>query len=68
MRYGSRTAHIHVMVQGKTTRLLTTQVYFPDFEAANARDSIFREGLLMRLGRDGRGEWRGRFDFVLAPA
>ncbi len=68
-RYGGRTAHIHVMVQGEVTRLLTTQVYFPDLEAANARDSIFRDDLVMRLGRPGAdGVWRGRFDFVLAPA
>ena len=68
-RYGGRTAHIHVMVQGEATRLLTTQVYFPDFEAANARDSIFRDDLVMRLDRPGAdGVWRGRFDFVLAPA
>ena len=68
-RYGGRTAHIHVMVQGEATRLLTTQVYFPDLEAANARDSIFRDDLVMRLGRPGAdGVWRGRFDFVLAPA
>ena len=68
-RYGGRTAHIHVMVQGEATRLLTTQVYFPDLEAANARDSIFRDDLAMRLARPGAdGVWRGRFDFVLAPA
>ena len=68
-RYGSRTAHIHVMVQGEATRLLTTQIYFPDFTAANARDSIFRDDLVMRLDRPGAGGgWRGRFDFVLAPA
>ena len=67
-RYGGRTAHIHVMVQGEATRLLTTQVYFPDLATSNARDTIFRDGLLMRLGRDGDGVWRGRFDFVLAPA
>ena len=67
-RYGSRTAHIHVMVQGEATRLLTTQVYFPDLKTSNARDTIYREGLLMRLDRDGDGVWRGRFDFVLAPA
>ena len=67
-RYGGRTAHIHVMVQGESTRLLTTQVYYPDLEAANARDSIFRDDLVMRLGRAAGGEWRGRFDFVLAPA
>ena len=68
-RYGGRTAHIHVKVQGETTHVLTTQVYFPDLEAANARDSIFRDDLVMRLERPGAaGVWRGRFDFVLAPA
>ena len=67
-RYLGRTAHIHVRVQGEATRLLTTQVYFPDLEAANARDFIFRDDLVMRLGRAGGGEWRGRFDFVPAPA
>ena len=67
-RYRGRTAHIHVRVQGEGTRLLTTQVYFPDLEAANRRDFIFRDDLVMRLGRAGDGEWRGRFDFVLAPA
>ena len=67
-RYRGRTAHIHVMVQGEATRLLTTQVYFPDLEAANARDSIFRDDLVMRLARDDDGVWRGRFDFVLAPS
>lgn len=67
-RYRGRTAHIHVMVQGEATRLLTTQVYFPDLEASNSRDFIFREDLVMRLARDDGGVWRGRFDFVLAPA
>ena len=67
-RYGGRTAHIHVHVQGEGTRLLTTQVYFPDIEAANARDFIFRDDLVMRLGRAAGGEWSGRFDFVLARA
>ena len=68
-RYISRTAHIHVMVQGRATRLLTTQVYFPDIGEDNARDSMFRDDLVMQLERPGAtGEWRGRFDFVLAPA
>ena len=68
-RYSGRTAHIHVKVQGEATRLLTTQLYFPDLEATNARDTIFREMLVMRLGRPGDGSgWHGRFDFVLAPA
>ena len=66
-RYPGRTPHIHAMVQGETTRLLTTQLYFPDREASNDRDWIFREDLLMRLGRTG-GVWRGRFNFVLTPA
>ena len=67
IRYSGRTAHVHVKVQGEATRLLTTQLYFPDVEAANARDTIFRHELVMRLGRAADG-WRGRFDFVLAPA
>ena len=65
VRYSGRTPHIHVKLQGETTRPLTTQVYFPDEREANARDYIFREGLLLRLGRAGDA-WRGRFDFVLA--
>ena len=68
-RYTGRTPHIHVRVQGEATRLLTSQVYFPDREATNARDFIFRDDLVMRLARDGDGGvWRGSFDFVLAPA
>ncbi len=67
-RYTGRTPHIHVKLQGEGTRPLTTQVYFPDLKAANARDSIFRDELLLRLGRTAAGAWRGRFDFVLRPA
>ena len=67
-RYRGRTAHIHVRVQGEATRLLTTQVYFPDLAADNARDSIYRDDLVMRLDQAAGGAWHGRFDFVLAPA
>ena len=67
-RYRGRTAHIHVRVQGEASRLLTTQVYFSDLETSNARDFIFRDDLVMRPERASGGEWRGRFDFVLAPA
>ena len=67
-RYTGRTPHIHVKVQGETTRLLTTQIYFPDLRDANARDFIYRDGLLLRLDRTAAGMWRGRFDFVLPPA
>ena len=65
--YTGRTPHIHVKVQGEATRLLTTQVYFPDMQDENARDRIYRDGLAMSLDRVGGG-WRGRYDFVLAPA
>ena len=67
-RYTGRTPHIHVKMQGEGTRPLTTQVYFPDLGEANARDSIFRDELLLRLDRTPAGAWRGRFDFVLRPA
>lgn len=67
VRYSGRTSHIHVKVQGKGTRVLTTQVYFPDLHEANARDRIFRDDLVMSLDRAG-DTWRGRFDFVLASA
>ncbi|MDE0114927.1 MAG: hypothetical protein OXI87_22450 [Albidovulum sp.] len=66
-RYSGRTPHIHVKVKGKSTRMLTTQLYFPDLEELNERDSIFREGLLIDLRRNGK-IWHGRFDFVLAAA
>ena len=66
-RYSGRTPHIHVKVQGEATRLLTTQLYFPDLTEANARDRLFRDDLVLRLDRAGDG-WNGRFDFVLAPA
>ena len=64
--YPGRTPHIHVKVQGPSTRLLTTQVYFPDQGDRNARDRIYRDELQIRLSRED-GAWRGRFDFVLEP-
>ncbi|MCY4397653.1 MAG: intradiol ring-cleavage dioxygenase [Rhodospirillaceae bacterium] len=65
--YTGRTPHFHLKVQGKETRLLTTQLYFPDLRDANRRDFIYRDELRMQLGWAG-GIWRARFDFVLAPA
>ncbi len=67
VRYSGRTPHIHVKVQGPSTRLLTTQIFFPDLPDENARDWIYRDDLLLRLSRTTQG-WLGRFDFVLAPA
>ena len=67
VRYSGRTPHIHVKVQGPSTRLLTTQIYFPDLPDENARDGIFHDDLLLNLSRTPQG-WLGHFDFVLAPA
>jgi protocatechuate 3,4-dioxygenase beta subunit len=61
--YTGRTRHYHVKVQAPGTRLLTTQLYFPN-EPANSRDSLFQRELLMQLVDLGDGV-TGRFDFVL---
>jgi protocatechuate 3,4-dioxygenase beta subunit len=61
--YEGRTRHIHVRVQPKGGRVLTTQLYFPG-EPKNARDSLFRKELLMRTAKN-EGELAGRFDFIL---
>jgi protocatechuate 3,4-dioxygenase beta subunit len=61
--YTGRTRHYHVKVQSPGSRLLTTQLYFPN-EAENRRDSMFRRELLMRVAAAGDG-LAARFDFVL---
>ncbi len=61
--YPGRTRHFHVKVQGPETRLLTTQLYFPN-EAANASDGIFHEDLLMETAESVDGV-SAVFDFVL---
>jgi protocatechuate 3,4-dioxygenase beta subunit len=61
--YPGRTRHYHVKVQAPGSRLLTTQLYFPN-EPANLRDGLFQRELLMRLADAGDGH-TGRFDFVL---
>ena len=61
--YTGRTRHFHVKVQAPGSRLLTTQIYFPN-EPANARDGLFSRELLMRVA-DADGALTGRFDFVL---
>ena len=61
--YPGRTRHYHVKVQAPGSRLLTTQLYFPN-EPANLRDGLFQRDLLMRVAD--AGEHRdGRFDFIL---
>ena len=61
--YSGRTRHYHVKVQAPDSRLLTTQLYFPN-EPANLRDGLFRRELLMRVA-DAGDSLAGRFDFVL---
>lgn len=61
--YSGRTRHYHVKVQAPGSRLLTTQLYFPN-EPANQRDGLFQRELLMRVADTGVG-LAGRFDFVL---
>ncbi len=61
--YTGRTRHYHVKVQAPGSRLLTTQLYFPN-EPANLHDGLFQRELLMRVADAGDG-LAGRFDFVL---
>ena len=61
--YVGRTRHIHVKVQPRGGRVLTTQLYFPG-EAKNRSDGLFRKELLMRTTKNA-GWLAGRFDFVL---
>jgi protocatechuate 3,4-dioxygenase beta subunit len=62
--YPGRTRHFHVKVQAPDGDILTTQLYFPG-EAANARDRIFDDALLLDLQPAESGRI-ARFDFVLA--
>jgi len=61
--YTGRTRHYHFKVQAPGSRLLTTQLYFPN-EPENSRDQMFRRELLMRVADAGDGV-AARFDFVL---
>src|SRR5436190_8663091 len=61
--YVGRTRHIHVKVQPRGGRVLTTQLYFPG-EARNRSDGLFRKELLVRTAKNA-GWLSGRFDFVV---
>ncbi|MBA2399597.1 MAG: intradiol ring-cleavage dioxygenase [Bradyrhizobium sp.] len=61
--YPGRTRHIHVKVQPRGGRVLTTQLYFPG-EAKNRSDGLFRKELLVRTSKSA-GWLAGRFDFVV---
>jgi protocatechuate 3,4-dioxygenase beta subunit len=62
--YPGRTRHIHVKVQPRDGRVLTTQLYFPG-EAKNRSDSLFRKDLQIRTAKNA-GWLAGRFDFVVS--
>jgi protocatechuate 3,4-dioxygenase beta subunit len=65
--YPGRTRHLHVKVQARNGRPLTTQLFFPG-EARNRRDGIFDPELLVALRETGAVR-EGRFHFVLnAPS
>ncbi|WP_291866789.1 intradiol ring-cleavage dioxygenase [Bradyrhizobium sp.] len=61
--YPGRTRHIHVKVQPRGGRVLTTQLYFPG-ESQNRSDGLFRKELLVRTAKNA-GSFAGRFDFVV---
>ena len=61
--YPGRTRHIHVKVQPRGGRVLTTQLYFPG-ESQNRSDGLFRKALLVRTAKKA-GRLAGRFDFVV---
>jgi protocatechuate 3,4-dioxygenase beta subunit len=63
--FGSRTAHIHAKIQGKHTKLLTTQLYFPG-EELNTQDGIFHESLLVKMEEPNNSQLHAKFNFVLA--
>ena len=62
--YPGRTRHIHVKVQAPDSRVLTTQLYFPD-EPRNRSDGIYRRELEMQVARKGPQQI-ARFDFIVA--
>ena len=61
--YPGRTRHIHVKVQPRGGRVLTTQLYFPG-EPQNRSDGLFRKEVLVRTAKNA-GWLAGRFDFVV---
>ena len=61
--YTGRTRHIHVKVAPPNSRVLTTQLYFPN-DPGNARDGIYRRELEMNVRDAGDGK-EGTFDFVV---
>jgi len=62
-----RAAHIHVKVQGPRTRLLTTQVFFDNDPAGNARAFDFDPALMGEVRTLPDGSAETVYNFVLPP-
>jgi protocatechuate 3,4-dioxygenase beta subunit len=62
--YPGRTPHIHVKITPVDGATLTSQLYLPTAEAANAADRIFESSLVVELD-DGPDGLTARFDFVV---
>jgi protocatechuate 3,4-dioxygenase beta subunit len=60
----TRTAHFHVKVAAHGRRVLTTELYFPDYPE-NKKDSSFNPARLIKM-KDATHGQTGTFDFVLA--
>jgi protocatechuate 3,4-dioxygenase beta subunit len=63
-----RSPHIHLKVQGPNTALLTSQLYLPDEQEANAKDDIYVPALLLKFVGSAGGARIANFDFVLAQS
>ncbi|XYH99567.1 hypothetical protein ACMHYB_07335 [Sorangium sp. So ce1128] len=63
-----RSPHIHVKVQGAKTKLLTTQIFFPEDAESHARDPRFNSRLVADLRQTASGPPVATFDFVLEDA
>ncbi|WP_437611035.1 hypothetical protein WMF20_04625 [Sorangium sp. So ce834] len=63
-----RSPHIHVKAQGAKTKLLTTQIFFPEDAEGHARDPLFNPRLVVDLRQTASGPPVATFDFVLEDA
>lgn len=63
-----RSPHVHVKLQGPDTRLLTSQVFFPEDGEDHARDSLFDPTLVAVHVGDSENLRVVHFDFVLSLA
>lgn len=59
--YPSRTPHIHVKISTPDGRILTTQLYFPDYAEQNRRDFLYNK----KQNVTWKSKSQAVFDFVL---